>query len=167
MFRYLICVLGLVLLCAVTQAEEPTLLEQAIHGYLADPDNKADKPAAKPAPEQPWDITAGLGVAYTDGNSNTLTVAFNLNAKKEWGKWKSTTGVRIGVKIRNSCRLVGVGFEGEGSTPLREGADDRGVTEHRSEGNRPRDHHGIVIRSELLNPCPSAVGERSAFCSGV
>lgn len=97
MFRHLRCAFGLVVLCAVTQAEdvEQFLLEQAVHGYLADPDAKADQPAAKPAPEQPWDITAGLGVAYTDGNSNTLTVAFNLDAKKDWGKWKSTTTVRI------------------------------------------------------------------------
>jgi putative salt-induced outer membrane protein YdiY len=89
MLRYLLCI---VLFCAAAQAET---LEQAIHGYLADPDAEAAKPAAKPAPEQPWDITGGLGVALTDGNSNTLTVAFTLDAKKEWGPWKSTTAVRI------------------------------------------------------------------------
>jgi putative salt-induced outer membrane protein len=86
MLRHLFC---LVLFCAAVQAET---LEQAIHGYLADPDAGAAKPAAK---SQPWDIKAGLGVAYTDGNSNTLTVAFTLDAKKEWGPWKSTSAVRI------------------------------------------------------------------------
>lgn len=89
MLRYFLC---LVLFCAVTQAET---LDEAVHGYLADPDAEAAKPAAKPAPDQPWDITGGLGFAYTDGNSNTMTVAFTLNAKKEWGPWKSSTAVRI------------------------------------------------------------------------
>ncbi|MHC4816974.1 MAG: DUF481 domain-containing protein [Planctomycetota bacterium] len=89
MLRYLLCI---ALFCAAAQAET---LEQAVHGYLADPDAEAAKPAAKPAPKQPWEITGGIGVAFTDGNSNTLTVAFTLNAKKEWGLWKSTTAVRI------------------------------------------------------------------------
>ena len=83
------CLSCLVLFCAVTQAET---LEQAVHGYLADPDAAAATPAPK---STPWEITGGIGFAYTDGNSNTLTLAFTLNAIKEWGPWKSTTAVRI------------------------------------------------------------------------
>ena len=84
MLRYLLCV---ALFCAATQAET---LEQAVHGYLADSD------AAKPEPQgKPWEITGGLGFAFTDGNSNTMTLAATLDALREWGHWKSKTVVRI------------------------------------------------------------------------
>jgi putative salt-induced outer membrane protein len=86
MLRHLLC---LVLFCAATQAET---LEQAVHGYLADPDAAAAKPEPK---GKPWEITGGLGLALTDGNSNTLTLAATLDALKEWGPWKSKTVVRI------------------------------------------------------------------------
>jgi putative salt-induced outer membrane protein YdiY len=86
MLRYLLCI---ALFCAAAQAET---LENAVHGYLADPDAAAAKPAPK---SQPWDISSGLGITFTEGNSDTLTVAFTLDALKDWGKWKSKTVVRI------------------------------------------------------------------------
>ncbi|MHC4550922.1 MAG: DUF481 domain-containing protein [Planctomycetota bacterium] len=79
----------LLLLCASFARAET--LEEAVRGYVA----AADPEEKEPPKGKPWDIKTGLGLAFTDGNSNTLTLSANLEAVKEWDPWKSITKALI------------------------------------------------------------------------
>lgn len=51
--------------------------------------------AAADATTMPWEITGALGFTLTDGNSESVTLTFTIDAKREWELWKLFMGIRI------------------------------------------------------------------------
>jgi putative salt-induced outer membrane protein YdiY len=71
--------IAVLLFCAaVAQAET---LEEAVRGYVRAAEAEAEETG-------PWTITGSFGLTFTDGNSDTLTVAAGADGIREWDPWK-------------------------------------------------------------------------------
>jgi putative salt-induced outer membrane protein YdiY len=69
-------VFAILLLTALARAET---LEQAVKSYLA---------AAEPAVTKPWEVTGALGLSYSEGNSEAISLNAGIEAVREWTQWK-------------------------------------------------------------------------------
>jgi len=78
--------LAVVLVGASVRAAD---LAADVDGYLEGLDTDVPVKAADPGkPGGPWRIVADLGVTMTDGNSESVTATFGVEAERAWDVWK-------------------------------------------------------------------------------
>lgn len=65
--------------------------ESVVESYLAMAEDSPAEPAEK---KSLWEIKLGLGLTYTEGNSNNTTFGFNGDAVRTWDPWKLLFSIR-------------------------------------------------------------------------